>query len=146
MNTLTLAKNETLTYAHAGNARLHIHPTDVQSVEELNAYRDTLMALFPEIVVVNNDGYVDLKRTFITNISIKPSTRKQYAILPALLRYVQQRGWDVEIQAHGENIQVLKALEREYTDYPLGRCFLSQHPAIFWQELALAQMWFEKSV
>lgn len=60
----------------------------------------------------------------------KINTRREFALLPAIIRKAQKIGYDLAVSMWDEGIE--------------GKVLLSENPALFWQVIALAQMFYKE--
>lgn len=68
-------------------------------------------------------------------LSINPETRREWALLPAVLRKAVALGYRVYYWRSDEQVKLYE---------PESHVWLDKEPALFWQALALHQMWYEK--
>jgi hypothetical protein len=103
------------------SARLHLHilAGDVKTLEEAKA----IFASWDEQFSMSGQEEW-------TGWEYRVKSRREFALLPSIIRKAQRCGFDVAISQWDVGIK--------------GKALLSADPADFWREIALAQMWYEK--
>jgi len=108
-------------------ARLHLHlhpdiPDEHGNIpeNEARALCDVLGEKFPGLEFHRWSG-----------LWTKINTRRQFALIPAVIRFAAKAGWDVSISMWDVGVK--------------GQVKLSEDPETFWRELAAASLWYERA-
>ncbi len=106
------------------HARLHLS-ISAPEIENASAQTDETRALFAPW-----DEAFSIQGTPWTGWDYKINSRREFAIVPLIIRKAIASGYDVLVSQWDQGLR--------------GSVSLKEDPALFWQFIAQSQMWFEK--
>lgn len=84
----------------------------------------------------NSHPFIDLEYgSSNRELHVNPETRREWALLPAVLRKAIALSYRIYYWRNDAQVPCYE---------PESKIFLDEEPALFWQALALHQMWYEK--
>lgn len=131
MTSETATKQQLLEPAVLRNLLIYVEHPEISTIDEFKA----LFGDWPELFKAGDEVFMwiedHMRLEYSDVLAIAPKTRRQFALLPAILRKAEKMHCKISCRRNHEYV-VLRSI------------YLDENPSIFWQALALAQMWYEK--